>query len=500
MVKKILFLSFYLLSHGVMAQKTAKIQLLNADVLEYDEQLGGKVKRLKGNVAFKHEKITMYCDSAYLYSETNILEAFSNVHIKEGDNLNVYGDFLKYDGNVKKAELHGNAKLIHRNMTLTTENLTQDIGNNISSYYDGGEIIDADNQLFSKIGFYYPNSSEFFFKDSVVLINPEYTMNSDTLKYNTQTEISYFFGPTTIISKENFIYCENGWYDTKSDISQFNKNASLVSNEQSIRGDSLFYDRGKGYGEAFGNVVVHDTVQDIIISGDYLEYFEKENIAMVTKNAMLTDIFDDDSLFMHADTFKTGFDSTGDHRMLYAYNQVKFFRPDLQGLCDSIIYTYKDSTIQLYTDPVLWSEENQMTADYIEMQTDSGGIKSLTFDHNAFIVSFVDSGRYNQIKGKDMVAYFNDNELNSIEVIGNGQTIYYAQEEDSSYIGVNKTDCSNMLIYIKENAIDKMTFITKPDATLYPIDELQSDEVILKGFKWLEDKRPLDKEDIFVWR
>jgi len=571
MIKKFTVLLVLIVSHFASAQKPTKIQLVHADILEYDEQSGSKVKRLIGKVIFKHDKVLLHCDSAYLYSETNMLEAFSNVHIEEGNSLNLYGDFLKYDGNTKKAEFHGNVKLLHNDMTLTTEHLNQDLNTNIGRYYDGGNIIDAENNLYSIIGHYYSNISEFFFKDSVVLINPEYTMYSDTLRYNTISEIAYFFGPTTIKSNENLIYCENGWYDTKNDLSQFNKNAFIHSKEHTIRGDSIFYDKNKGYGQAFKNIEITDTVENIIINGDYAEFFEEDEITIITGNAMLTQVYDEDSLFLHADTLKMTRNSspvpttldeptleeppksdynTDNYRILYAYYNVKFYKTDLQGKCDSLIYSFKDSTIRLYYEPVLWTEENQLTAMYIEIKTDDEGIRTLWLDTNAFIISStpvptqsvgksvsgdsteaqnatnsqyqtVDSalseldkqkappslsGRgseggaaFNQIKGKNMKGYFIDNQLHKIEVTGNGQTIYYAQEDDGSFIGVNKIDCSDMIIRVMDNTIDKITFITKPEATLYPIDELDPKELLLMDFKWLEEKRPLKKEDIFIY-
>ncbi|MFH1321257.1 MAG: OstA-like protein [Bacteroidota bacterium] len=519
------------------AQKPTKIEIVNADILEYDEQLGSNIRRLIGNVAFKQDNVLLYCDSAYMYPEKNSLDAFSKVHINQGDTLNIYGDLLNYNGNTKMAELHGNVKLIQEDMTLTTEHLNYDINENMANYYNGGNVIDKNNNLSSIKGYYYSNTRLFFFKDSVVLLNPEYTMNTDTLKYNTITEIAYFFGPTTIISKNpegdngagNIIYCENGWYDTRNDLSQFNKNSTLQFGKQTITGDSLFYDKDKGYGQAFDNVEITDTVENIIINGNYAEYFEESDLTIITGNAMLTQIYDEDSLFLHADTLKATYDSTGKNRIMYAYYKVKFYKSDLQGSCDSLIYAYSDSIIQLYDKPVLWSDENQFTAEYIEIKTNDEGISSLWMYNDAFIISRVESpGNYekdtaltstgedtivkdesavvsldpapfNQIKGKNMTGYFIDNHLHKIKVTGNGQTIYYAQEDDGFFIGVNKADCSDMLIIVKDNTIETITFLTKPGATLYPMNDLKPDDLLFKDFKWFDEKRPMKKEDIFVW-
>ena len=286
------------------AQKTKKIEILNANTFEYDQSLGLDARRLIGDVAFKHEDAIMKCDSAYMYSESNSMDAFGNVHINQGDTINIYGDTLKYNGNSKKAELLGNVRLIDRDMTLTTDHLNYDLKNSTAHYFGGGKIISSANQntLTSHQGYYYSKNKELFFKDSVVLINPEYEIYSDTLKYHTTTEISYFFGPTIIRGKDNLIYCENGWYDTQKDISQFKKNAYIITKEQKLQGDSLHYDRNKGIGKAFKNIQITDTVRKFIINGNYAIHYEKEDNSIITGNTMLTMILESDSLFLHADT------------------------------------------------------------------------------------------------------------------------------------------------------------------------------------------------------
>jgi len=500
-MKKIIVIVICLAAIVAKAQKNpAKIKLQNADVFEYFEKDGKKIKRLIGNVAFKHENVLMSCDSAFLFSKSNKLDAFGNVKISTENGLKITGDSLHYNGDIKLAKIKGNVILMHNDIFLTTNQLNHNIKNNVATYNNWGEIKDKKNVLTSRSGIYFADKRDFFFKDSVILINPEYKMAADTLRYNTGTEKAFFLGPTTITADENRIYCESGWYDTKNNLSQFNKKASIFSNSQSISGDSLFYNREKGYGKAINNVEIWDTIQNLIIRGDFAEFFEKDDQVIVSENALLIDVFDNDSLFLHADTFRTGFDTSGINKTLLAYSKVRFYKTDLQGKCDSMVYLYIDSTLNLFYSPAIWSEENQMTADFIKMKRGSDAIESLTFENNSFIVSRVDSQKYNQIKGKNMFGFFVNNELKRIMVTGNGETIYYAQEEDGSYIGVNKAICSDMMLYIEKNNINKITFINQPVATLFPIDELLKEELELKGLFWLEDKRPLSKKDVFIWK
>ena len=470
-------------------------------MLEYDESKGVKAKRLTGNVGFKHEGALLYCDSAYLYSKTNSMDAWGNVRVKQGDTLNMYGDSLMYDGNTRLARLRGNVRVIDKDMHLTTDYLDYDRKKEMAYYIGGGKIISKKdrNNLTSNVGYYYPKTKQFFFKDSVVLINPEYEIRSDTLMYHTRSEVTWFYGPTTIKSKDNLIYCENGWYNTFNNTAQFNKNAWIESDNQRIEGDSIFYDRNKGIGEAFGNIAIIDTVQDIIITGDYTINNEHDSISLITGHAMLTQIFEHDSLFLHADTLLSVYDSTRQHKLMHAFHHVKFYKPGLQGKCDSLIFSDADSTIWLFRDPVLWADENQMTADHIEIRMFDGEIQDLRLDNNAFIVSEEDSALYNQIKGKYMFGYFKENKLYKIDVTGNGQTVYYATEEDGKMIGVNRADCSDLVIYVDSNKVDKILFLKEPSAILYPIGKAAKSEIILEGLNWRGNIRPRKKEDIFIW-
>ncbi len=496
-----IIVAFYLLflTTFAVAQQNSKIELVNANTLEGGMFQGKKLKRFLGNVTFKQDNVFLYCDSAYYYDDRNAIDAFSNVHILQGDTLNLYGDLLKYDGNTKKAELFKNIRMIDKTMTLTTQQLNYDLSTKVANYTTAGKIVDKDNVLTSNSGYYNSAKKEFFFKNNVVLTNPEYVMKSDTLKYNTQTKTVYFFGPTTIVTKEDYIYCENGWYNTIKDVSQFNKNAFIRTKEQTLRGDSIYYNKKLGIGKAFKNIEIRDSIQKIIINGDYAENNKKMALSLVTGKAMLTQIFETDSLFLHADTLRVLNDSIAANRVLFAFHHVKMFKPDFSAKCDSMVYVYKDSTIQLFKEPVVWSRENQLTAKFVTIEIKNKEIHKLNLFNSAFIISQEDSLKFNQVKGKKMEGFFSQSRLYKVYVEGNGQTIYYAREKDSTYTGVNRADCSNILLFFKDNRVGKITLINAPDANFYPINELAPAELRLKGFDWKIKYQPKRKEDIFKW-
>jgi len=479
------------------SQKVTRIEILNSDSMEKDEKTANAIKYI-GNVVFKHEEALMYCDSAYLFTEENLVTAYHHIHIEQGDTLDLYGDFLTYNGNEKLAEIRENVKLIDKENILTTHHLDFNLRTNIGYYINGGKIKNGDNDLESGTGFYYSRLKLFHFRDSVVIHNPEYTIYADTLKYNTITEIAYFFGPTEIISKDNYIYCENGWYDTKKNVSQFNENAYLSSKGQYLRGDSLYYERETGLGKAFDDVELFDSTQNIILKGKYAIYTEEPEYALLTDSAQFMQISDEDTLYVHADTLESMLDTSGLYKVLKAYYKVKIFRADIQGKCDSLVYLESDSVFKLFNEPILWSEENQLTADHIDIHLANNKLHYLDLITSSFIVSQEDSVKFNQIKGKNMRGYFVNNKMVRIEIKGNGQTIYYAKDQED-LIGINHAECSDMIIYLKESKIDRINLILAPKATLYPPDGKEEYETILKGFEWLEKYRPGSKEDIFIW-
>ena len=475
-----------------------QIEIVNAGVMEHDESLGPGAIKCVGNVRFRQENMFMDCDSAYYYSGQNLVNAYSHIHISQGDTLHLYGDRLEYSGNEKMARVRSNVVLVDKETTLHTDYLDFDRQNNVGYYFNEGIINSGDNTLRSKTGYYYSASKMAHFRDSVVITNPDYTITSDTMKYHTGTQIAYFEGPTEIISKENYIYCENGWYDTEKNISQFNKNAYLRSKGQVLKGDSLYYERETKIGKAFDNVSLFDSTENILLRGKEAFYTEEPEYALLTDSAEFVQISEEDSLFIHADTLESVLDTSAIYRILKAYHKVKIFRSDIQGKCDSLVYLERDSVFHLYREPILWSEQNQLTSELISVHLANRKIDYVEFENASFITSRDDSIRFNQIRGKNMTGYFQNSKLVRILIKGNGQAIYFIRDQ-GELIGVNKVESSDILIYLKDNKIERINMLVKPEGTIYPPAYLQKEELYLKGFNWLEKYRPLSKEDIYMW-
>ena len=494
-------LSLFLLINLLSAHHSAQAQRMrinmNAGELRHSISMGDMMRALN-NPVFEHEGAYLYCDSAWLYEATNTIDCYGHVRIKSSDTLNLYGKFLHYDGNTKIATVRDNVKLVDKQTTLTTDLMIFDRNTGIASYTTGGKMVNGDNILTSKRCFYYTNQKLMYFRDDVVLTNPEYKINCDSLKYNTVSRISYFLGPTIMRGKDNYLYCEDGQYDRATSKSRFSINALLVDDNRRLTGDSLYYDEKLKYGKAVNHVVMTDTVQDAVLKGNFAEYWKSKGYALFTEKAVAIMGDKKDTLYLHADTLKATFDTTkNETKQLFAYHNTKFYRKDMQGSCDSLNYNFADSLISMYRMPVLWTDENQLTADTIKILTGKNSVKKIFMYSTAFIVSKDSTNTYNQIRGKNMIGYFTHNDLSYIDVNGNAETVYYAREETKTLMGVNKASGSRMRLYINDRKIVRIVYYDKPTGNMFPEKDVPEDQRMLKGFNWRFLSRPLNKDDIF---
>lgn len=477
-------------------KEKAKIHLKKAAWIVKREDLGDNVQLLLGNVKLQHKNTIMFCDSAYIYNDSNYVEAYHNIHIIQNDSIHLYGDLLLYEGNNNMAKVRKNVKIVKKDITLTTQFLDYDRNNNVGYYYNGGEVISGENTLVSDWGYYYPDYNEVHFKDSVVVTNPKYTIFSDTLKYNTISEIASILGPTFIVSDDNLIYSEDGYYDTKKDKAKLQRNSYVQGKEQKLKGDTIFYDRKIGMGEVFNNMEIHDTTNNIIIAGDYGFYNEITKYGLATKRAQMMQIYKEDTLYLHADTLQMIPLPEEESRMVKAFYNVKFFRKDMQGRCDSMVYDFRDSTNTFYHDPVIWAMDNQLTAQTIKLYTKNRALYKAEMLNSAFVISQEDSLFYNQVKGRNMTGYIRNNEIYRIDVDGNGQTVYYPKDKDI-VIGVNRAESSNLTIHLENKKITGIKLRVDPNGNINPPLLLPTEDVRLNGFHWLESIRPKNRLDIF---
>ena len=479
----------------VPAKKT-KVYLIHTNTLSFDKAVKPDAQILNGDVCFRHDSSYMYCDSAYFFEQTNSLEAFSNVRMEQGDTLFVYGDYLFYDGNMQVAYLRENVRMENGQVTLFTDSLNYERIPNIGYYFEGGLIVDSLNQLSSFYGQYSPETKLAVFNDSVRLENTDFTLYSDTLHYDTQSKIATILGPSVIVSDSGTIHTSRGWYDTVNNTSLLLDQSQVESGEKILIGDSIFYNRDTGMGEVYGNMSLIDTAQHVTLQGEYGYYNEQTGYAFATDSARFLEYSQGDTLFLHADTLQmVTVDSV--YREIKAYYGVRFYRIDMQGVCDSMQFNTRDSVLYMYTEPVLWNEQYQLYGDTIAIYMNDSTIEYAHVIQFAFAAQHVDSSYYNQLKGNDLKAYFEGQAVHQIDVAGNAESIFYPLEKDGAKVGMNETKSGFLTIWVKDNKLDKLKIWPSPVGTMTPIPDLKPDQKMLKDFYWFDYLRPKNRDDIY---
>lgn len=488
-------------SPGSGGKEKVRIDLLYADEAVADQGRRPDTQILNGNVQLRHDSMYMYCDSAFIYEKTNSVEAFGNVRMEQGDTLFIYGDYLFYDGEAQLAQLRERVSLINNQARLDADSLNYDRILNLGYFFNGGTLQDESNVLTSEWGEYSPVTKQASFNIDVVLENDRMILHSDTLKYNTQTKVAVIRGPSTIDDEDNHIYSEHGIYNTATEQAQLLDRSVIRTETREVIGDSLFYDRISGIGEGFGNVMMNDTVNKNAMYGNYCFYDDLEGSAFATGRAYAVDYSQGDSLFMGADTlrlvtFNINTDSV--YRHMRAYRNVRVYRQDIQAVCDSMEFSSLDSCLTMYSQPVIWSGSDQLLGERIKVFMNDSTIDWAHVMNQALAVEAFDSQHYNQVSGKEMMAYFHDGELRQVDVNGNVLVVYYpVDEKDSTIIGMDYTEGSFMRLELREQKMQRGSFRGEASGVLYPLDQVPSGKDFLPSYVWLADIRPKDRYDIF---
>jgi lipopolysaccharide export system protein LptA len=458
--KYIFFVGLLLLSFSfAYAQKTSTIVIENSDFSDLNEiELPGAFL-LTGNVRAVHDGVVLTCNKAYYYKEENYIKAFGDVQMVQGDTLYLNGKYAEYNGNVKKAFATGNVVMRSPEMSLVTDTINFDRVSQEAYYNSNGTIVNKENTLKSKSGRYYVAQKKYQFLTAVTITNPQYVIKSNHLDYYTNSGHSYLYGPSTITGKENFIYTEKGFYDTKKNKAHFVKNSYIKYNDRLIEGDSLYYDRNQEFASATRNVKITDSINKAIIKGHYGEVYRNKDSLFITKRASVRTLMEKDSMFIHGKrlvvTGKQG------ERIIRGYNNVRFFKTDMSGKCDSLHSDQKRGLTQLIGRPILWNFENQLTGDVMHLigNNKTEKLDSLKVLNNAFIISKDTIGTgYNQVKGLNLYGKFRDNKLYEVDIVKNTEVIYYMRNDDQELIGINKNSSSKINMTLDGKTIETITF------------------------------------------
>lgn len=477
-----------------------KVFLENADELIADESRSTEYQVLRGNVRFRRGDMYMFCDSAYYYDKTSSLDAFGHVHMTQADTLQVFADVMHYYGEDQVAQLRHNVRLENRSTTLLTDSLDYEITSNVGYYFDHGTIVDNKNntELTSEYGRYELDTKQAEFTTNVHLISDQYEMNTNLLRYNTQTHIANIIDETVIVNDSNTIYTSNGWYNTSRDDATLYDRAQINARDgKTLVGDTVYYDRTRNYGEAYGNVILTDEVNHVILDGDYGYHDEASHYSYVTRRARAREFSQGDTLYMHADTLCTIMNDDS-IRILKAFRGVRFYRSDVQGVCDSLQLSEADSILNLYRNAVVWNGQRQISGEEINIHMRDSTADWATLPNFGLMIEHLGEDYYDQLSGKKMKAYFENKELRQLDVDGNVMAIMYPQESDSTYNKQVYAESSYMKLNLKaKQEVERLAMWPEVTGKVTPLYLLRKSNYYLPQFKWYDSLRPRRPEDIY---
>lgn len=480
-----------------------RIILKHADNLRFNENEMQSAQRLSGNVVLMHKGMTMFCDSAMLYEQSQTFDAFGHVKIVQGDTLTLTGDRLHYDGETLIAEMRFNVIMTHRNQKLYTDSLYYDRLYNMGYYEEGGKLIDGKNQLTSDWGEYHTDTRQATFNYNVELINDRFKLITDTLHYDTQTKWAEVVGASNIYSNADTLYTEHGFYNSDNEQVKLYKRSKAYGRNRIMEGDTVYYDKKTGVMEAFQNVSCLDEKNKNLLTGDYAWYNELTGEAIATKNALARDFSQGkDTLYFHADTlhmYSYNLETDSAYRVLHVYFHARAYREDVQAVADSMVFHSAQKKITLFRDPIAWSDQRQIVGEEINVYLNDSTIDSVYVDRQALMIEKLDSTHFNQVGAQQMRTYFVKGEVSENRAVGNVMVVNYPLEKDSTIIYQNYVETAEARMFMKDRKLKKI-WAPASHGFFYPIGMAPAERTRLEGFAWFDYIRPISPDDVFKWR
>lgn len=528
----LLFLYIFVVSTNAVSQvlpadtaKGKKLEIIAADRYNLQKTGTGDFASLAGNVKIKQDQTYFYCDSAVLNQAANTIEAFGNIHINDADSVHTYSQYLKYLGKEKTAYLRKNVKLTDSKAVLTTDELTYNTATRIGTYLNGGKVVDGTTVLTSTEGYYYGETRDIYFKKKVFLNDPEYKVTTDTLLYNTYTQLARFTVPTKIVSGKRVVHTSEGFYDLKNKKAVFGKRPVVNDKDYTLIADDMAYDDSTGFGEAQGSVVYKskDTANAYTILANNVKSNNKTGGVLATQKPVMIVKQEKDSIYIAADTLYSGkltelekyrkvpdisdtlqlaktsttnATDSNSNRFFEAYFNVRIFSDSMQAIGDSMFYSFQDSAFRLFKNPIVWAQENQITGDTIYLYTENKKPKRFYVFENALAINRAEKDLYNQVKGNTINGAFKEGNIESFRAKGSAENIYYTADEQGGFIGVNRSTSDVIDVTFRERKPYRVVFRNNLQGTLSPIRQVNTADLQVRGFKWHDAKRPKSKFEI----
>ena len=471
-----------------------------------------------GNVVFEHQGSVLTADEVIFFQKENFLKAIGNVVLTTADGNRITAEEMEYDGNTQRGIARKNVVLTDPKQTIKTETLYYDKIPNTAYFNTGGTIYSNDGTvMYTKTATYYLNTKMIDFVGRSNIENDKYTIVSDNIKTNQNTGVSDFFGPTTIRSKENprnYVYTELGTFNSKTNESFLNKNSKIYYNDKTLTGDKLYFNRNTGFGKGNGNVTLEDPKENRYIKGGYGEIYEKKDSAMITDKPYAVKILSKDSIYMSAQKFLTFQKPDSANQLkkksfLRAFRKVRIFKTNMQARADSLSWNETSGEMHLMRKPILWMGVKQVTGDEIRVYTNPEKeiTDSVRVLGNAFAISKVDSlnlkDEFHQVKSRNMMVYLKNNAIDSAKAVGNAQAITYADDTNEktkaiTRIGITLSTCGEIIAEFINKKIETIACNIGANQDTYPMSKIAKDQRFFKDFNWNTKDRPQKWTDIFL--
>lgn len=502
---------------------TRTIRIIGANSFRQISTDSATLQTLAGNASVTQGNTTLSGDSIVINMSTGVTEVFGNVHINDADTLNTYSQYLKYIGNERIAYLKNKVRLTDGKASLTTDDMVYNLATGIATYVNGGKVVNGTTVLNSKDATYYSDTKDVLFKGNVKLIDPKYNITADSLRYNTEFKIANFISPTHIVTKDGVIDTNEGTYNLETGEAIFSGKPVFKDKTRSLTGRNVAFDEKSGLVQVEGNGKLVDSVNKVILLGDQILLDRKQNSFLGTRKPVMIIYRDNDSTYISADTLFSGVrkndssviskklidtamaisvkDSTSKTdsiRYFLAFHHVRIFNDSMQSVSDSLYYSTEDSVFRLFKDPVFWNGKTQVTGDTMYLFTANQKPLRLEVFLNSMVVNELEKNLYNQVGGRTLNAYFKEGKIDYVRQKGSpAESIFYPQEEDSSHVGMNRSSGDVIDIYFIKQELHKVKFVNEVNGTLYPMNQIPADKKRLTGFKWLDNRRPKNKLELF---
>lgn len=495
-----------------------KVKIIHADEINKSPDKYDGNQYLKGNVVIEHQGSILSADEVIRYEEENFIRAIGNVKLQNSDGSVITSSEMEYDGNTQKGVAKKNVVLTDPKGTIIkTETMYYDRVSNQAYYNTGGTINDGKSVTYAKVATYFLTTRTIDLTGRVKIVDKDYTLEGDNVVQNQNTNIVTINGYTTITNNKNpknRIITEKGTHNMNTKESFLTKNSRIYYNDKILTGDEMYYNQLTGFGKATGNVTLDDPLEKRYIKGGYGEIYEKKDSSMMTKSPYAVKILEKDSLYFASEKILSyqkpdTADITKKKSYLRAFRKARIYKSNAQGRADSIAFNETDGIMHMYTNPILWSGEKQVTGDKIEayFNTETEYIDSLKVIGNGFAIAKVDSlnlvDEFNQVKGRLMTVYYQGRDIKEIKVIGNAEAITYADEDNKKSggkerIGITLSTCGIIGALFEEKYLQIISCSVGAAAKTYPMSKIAPDQKKFEDFNWNTKDRIRKWQDILV--